>query len=206
MTAAPHQTAARTVGSVAHLVVLSLLATGLVIVALRPATQRCERIGYAIEVSAPDHLRDEFRFAAQELGLRTGLVFEEVLPEVAELKVEWAEGGVAAPTDGSPAEEPGMRTVAYASGAWAAAAAGAKFLGGTIDVDATWEWSSGLSRGGGLAAVLVHELGHIVGLSHSDDESSFMSPMAVDVPRQWTAVELEQLAAIGRHAGCQTVA
>jgi hypothetical protein len=50
--------------------------------------------------------------------------------------------------------------------------------------------------------ILLHELGHVMGLGHSPEGGDVMSPNTTPMPRLWGELDREQLAERGRRAGC----
>lgn len=55
-----------------------------------------------------------------------------------------------------------------------------------------------LSWGG----VILHELGHVVGLEHSRDAADLMFPDVSHGPATWSATDCMHLAHVGAQAGC----
>jgi hypothetical protein len=58
--------------------------------------------------------------------------------------------------------------------------------------------------GSSLGAVLMHELGHLVGLDHVTDPSQLMYPTVTEKPAAWGAGDTAGLAMLGRSNGCLT--
>ena len=56
-----------------------------------------------------------------------------------------------------------------------------------------------------LGAVLMHELGHVVGLDHVTDTAQIMYPTVTDKPAVYAAGDLAGLQQLGRANGCLAV-
>lgn len=59
-----------------------------------------------------------------------------------------------------------------------------------------------LSGGGSWHTTVLHELGHVMGLSHSTSRRSLMYPMQLRALTGYQATDLLALKAVGRAAGC----
>jgi hypothetical protein len=74
---------------------------------------------------------------------------------------------------------------------------------GLVVIDATQNRRLAAGFGGtSLGAVLMHELGHLVGLDHVKDSSQMMYPTVTSKPAAWGAGDLSGLERLGRDAGC----
>ena len=133
-------------------------------------------------------------------GLAAALAIADSTPEASALTVRWSDGVAtgASPliSDGSP-----KRTLGFASSVWRSGRGGRELVAATIEVEATASWPAGMSELDGLAIVFVHELGHVIGLGHSPEASSFMYERMSRERRYWTSGDLEGLEA-GRQLGC----
>ena len=68
------------------------------------------------------------------------------------------------------------------------------------DVDLPADFSERSSWGG----VLMHELGHVVGLAHSVDRADVMFADVDHGAAEWSAIDRMRLAAVGARAGCSS--
>jgi hypothetical protein len=163
----------------------------------------CEPITYAFEGSPPPQGLAEFQLAVLEVHDRTGLPFAEGAPGRSKLRVVWSDGPVtlAAPSAMASGEDT-TRLLAVGGGLWSHAYGGRQLLSATIEVDANRSWPLGMHRADGLAAVFVHELGHVMDLPHSPDPTSFMYDRVAPTEPRWTQHDIERLEKIGRQSGC----
>jgi hypothetical protein len=76
------------------------------------------------------------------------------------------------------------------------------YVTGTISLNADRELSSGFSAGRTWGKVVLHELGHILGLDHVDDPTQVMHASLVSSPARWGTGDEAGLRAVGRSAGC----
>ena len=178
-------------------VVAIALATG------RSPAPGCEPITYALQGSPPAHARAELGAAISEIHRRTGLEFEEGAPAKPTLVVSWSDRGVTQPGPSPVVSDGATRAVGFGFGHWRSVAGGRVLANAVIEVDANTPWQLGLHRGDGLGAVFVHELGHVLGLGHSTEPTSFMHYRTFPQTPHWTAPELDELAQAGRQSGCR---
>lgn len=74
-----------------------------------------------------------------------------------------------------------------------------------IDADASAAMPPGFGPGS-VGIVLMHELGHLVGLGHVDDPAEIMNPSVVPTKDgNWGPGDLAGLARLGRRSGCLAV-
>jgi len=72
-----------------------------------------------------------------------------------------------------------------------------------IDPIGAAEYAAGFGTGQSRGVLLMHELGHAVGLGHARDERDVMFPVITNTSRaQWGPGDLAGLALIGKGAGC----
>lgn len=159
----------------------------------------CSTISYALVGSPPPGGAHEVRLALDEIEARTGLRFAGEQAGPADLVIAWSPARIGVRGTGA-GQGDGWRVLGRSMASWSRD--GRTFVSGSIVIDATADWRLGLDRRDALAAVLVHELGHVVRLPHADDPSSFMFPTADSSRPTWTATEVRMLAEIGRRAGC----
>ena len=172
-----------------------------------PATPSCEPITYAFQGSPPDRAVAEFRLATREIRRRSGLLFVEDDPNAAKLLVRWSDRAVADAASSPVASDHGRTALlGVARGHWRSMGGGRQLVAAAIEVDGRISWPLGLERGDGIAAVFVHELGHVVGLAHSPDPTSFMHRILDAQAPRWTAHDLEQLERAGEASGCRAPA
>lgn len=80
---------------------------------------------------------------------------------------------------------------------------GIEFSQGRVTLDSTWHLGgprSWVKRQRQL--LLLHELGHALGLGHVDDRRQVMNPSLQDLPGAYSAGDLAGLETLGAHQGC----
>jgi hypothetical protein len=165
------------------------------------SARACSAITYAFEGSPPPEVRTEFVAAAHEISRTSGLRFTPAAQEVSRLSVAWvAEVRVAA--DGASSAGQHSTVVGRGIGRWHTEGIYRVLDGAAIQINSAWDWSSKRPAGDMLRAVLIHELGHVVGLRHNADPASYMYAHTRATPQHWTAEEQRALKAIGSKAGC----
>jgi hypothetical protein len=80
------------------------------------------------------------------------------------------------------------------------------YVTGVVALDATQNSQLAAGFGGDSeGGVLMHELGHLVGLDHVTDPAQLMYPTVTDKPAAYAAGDLAGLQQLGRTAGCLAV-
>lgn len=168
----------------------------------------CEPVGFTVAGgdAMPKFAMSELAVAMQEIHERTGLTFE-LQPAggpQSRLSVSWTTDGARDPGSAVVGAGGGTsRRLGYGSARWRLLPGGRELIDGVVEVNGDVAWRHGLDVDDGLAAVFVHELGHVVGLPHSADAASFMHESTGGDRPTWTEAEVAELAWIGRQAGCQ---
>jgi hypothetical protein len=79
------------------------------------------------------------------------------------------------------------------------------YVTGSIALDASERLDSGFGAGRAWGKVILHELGHVLGLDHVTDPAEVMNGSLVTSPATWGAGDLAGLRRLGRLAGCLEV-
>lgn len=167
--------------------------------ALRPS---CAAVHYVVaSVNAPAGGRPLVRQAFAQLADATGLVFVD-------------------DTDGAPAngQRPGRQPVAVAwarrdaplwlehpgqvglaTAQWDAAGA---LVSGVVQLNAGYTLPVSFATRNSWGGVLMHELGHLMGLAHSTDRAEMMYPSVTSGPAEWGPLDRQLLRAAGARLGC----
>lgn len=82
---------------------------------------------------------------------------------------------------------------------------GTQYVGGAVVINADFNasYAPGFASGASRGALLLHELGHLVGLGHTEDQTQVMYQGATTAPGRYGAGDLAGLAALGHAAGCR---
>lgn len=170
------------------------------------AEKGCDEIVFEIDGSAPDLLETEFAAAREEIRSRSGIVIRprsSVGDEAGgRLVLRWSEQPLP-PSATAEATGLALRPLARSRAVWREDGARPGLVSATIVVDGTWPWTGGLGAGDTLASALVHELGHVLGVEHSPDSTSYMFAVTSPTPREWTEHDLAQLQRLAVDLGCQ---
>ena len=87
---------------------------------------------------------------------------------------------------------------------WYGAAGSEAYVTGVVVIDGSQTAKLNPGFGGNsLGAVLMHELGHVIGLDHVDDTSQIMFATVTDKPAVFAPGDLSGLRQLGRASGCQ---
>ena len=167
------------------------------------ATARCQPIRYAIVGAPPAYVIDQFGVATAEITERTRIPFVPAPASTAQLVVSWDPHLTSPwPANELPAGSEVPHLLGSARGAWSVNGERRTFVAGHVALDANKQWEIGIHRDDSLASVMVHELGHVIGVAHASEPASFMYRVAEGDEPSWTATDREELAAVGSSAGC----
>lgn len=104
------------------------------------------------------------------------------------------------------AQARGLLHPAAAGVAWTSTRGGSRprILTGSITMEASFARTApaGFGAGSPHGMVLMHEIGHLVGMDHTNDRWSVMHPSASLPAAIWGAADRAGLKALGRSAGC----
>jgi hypothetical protein len=76
------------------------------------------------------------------------------------------------------------------------------YVTGVVVMNSSHQLSPGFGAGRTWGKVILHELGHVVGLDHVDDPAEVMNPSLVSSPANWGVGDLAGLRRMGSLAGC----
>ncbi|HVF32191.1 MAG TPA: matrixin family metalloprotease [Acidimicrobiales bacterium] len=189
----------------------SSLALSLVwfVMALQPGSAGCRPIRFAVLEAAPPFVHAELALAMQEIHQRSGLVFEEVAGGAdAPLSISWGvpDDDRRTTSDSTLSHHDAPRRLGFGRGVWRVGPGQRELQEGSVEIDASLAWPLGTDRGDSLATAFVHELGHVVGLHHNPESSSYMYASALARPPAWTPAEEVELARLGQLSGCPPTA
>lgn len=186
---------------------------GLVIVwyafsSLRPervAAPTCEPIAFTLVGSPPPFATSELAVAIQEIQERTGLLFETEPAGTGQskLSISWRVDDTLNSGSAVVGAAGGMTRLGLGGAQWRNVPGGRELVAAVIEINGDVQWRGGLETDDGLAAVFVHELGHVVGLPHHPDPASFMHHRPSGERPAWTEAEAAELAWFGQRSGCQ---
>jgi hypothetical protein len=168
----------------------------------------CRPITFEVLGSPPPLAGAELEVAMQEIHERTGFVFEPASAsggaERPTLSIVWTgDETPRPPSDLVVADDGARRRLGFGAGRWRYLPDRRELVEAVVEINGDVAWGQGLGSADGLAAVFVHELGHVIGLQHNADPASFMYRQARHQPPTWTAEDASQLAWFGRQSGCE---
>ena len=76
------------------------------------------------------------------------------------------------------------------------------YVTGSVILNGSEHLANGFAPGKTWGKVILHELGHVLGLGHVDDPAQVMHDSLVSSPAVWGAGDLAGLRSVGRPAGC----
>ncbi len=181
----------------------------------------CQPIHYVVNLSeAPATAAGDIAGALARLSEATGLTFvsdgstfevprKDRPSEVPALYGQrWAPLLIGWALPGESDELPGGRVVGEGGATSIGPAGGDQaFVTGEIVIDAhtTAGLAPGFGAGPTMGQLLLHELGHVIGLGHSTDPTQVMYPTLLPLPSAaFGAGDLAGLARLGHAAGCET--
>ncbi len=103
----------------------------------------------------------------------------------------------------TPTESKGLLSP-FAAGVGGFTSRRGQIMSGALVINASYlrATESGFGKGSPHGLVLMHELGHVVGLDHVNEHLSMMHPAASLPAAVWGAGDIAGLQAVGRRAGC----
>ncbi len=169
----------------------------------------CRPITYALNLTgAPSFARREVDAAITKVEAATGLDFQYVGDTTAGLDGRPPTGVDTVIAFGTPSQNAALTGAAgLGGGAYSPAWNGAdpRVVNGFVLVNRTITFSEGLG-GNGLQGLLLHELGHMIGLDHVGDYGEVMYPVMHPVPNGYGPGDRQGLWALGAAQGCLRLA
>lgn len=190
------ETTTRGVGDAVVLVAL-LFAVASVPLALwqvRAGATTCAAVSYSVASDAPAGWAPEVAAAFAEVGRLSGVQFRDAKPHDAPAVV------VASVASSQLGRHDGVRRVGEAD-YLRSARSDRPVVAGSIRLDRELAVEPKTAADPRLGHVLLHEIGHVIGLDHSPDPTSMMSAV-LSASAVWTASDLAQLRDTGERAGC----
>ncbi|HUR07887.1 MAG TPA: cell wall-binding repeat-containing protein [Nonomuraea sp.] len=181
----------------------------------RPARWNpCKEIHYRVNATrVPEGGLNDLKTALIQLNQRTGLRFiddgpttmhpgelktgDPNKPPSPQLLIGWTKPGDPGHPTGS---EDGEATIHWGE----SPKPGPVVYAATIAIDATRPLNPGFARGDSQGLLLLHELGHAVGLDHVQDKDQVMQPqLTASGPTSYGPGDQQGLTKLGVDAGCQ---
>ncbi|MFI7600499.1 hypothetical protein [Actinoplanes sp. NPDC049681] len=182
----------------------------------------CEEITYRVNPArAPRGSLAEVKTAVARISQGTGLTFRYAgtttvvpgqdpgnYPPDTRLVIAWAVPGTSTPSLSAAADIAGVGGAMYLPVRTGSGADALIIAKGMVVLDATKTGSMprgfGAAPGGTTGRLLLHELGHAVGLAHPliDDPHEIMYPRLTGEAASWGAGDLAGLRAVGTSGGC----
>ena len=148
----------------------------------------CPTVTYLITLDgASDAIAADVRWAFASMTSATGIDFVESSGGGTDVVVAW---------DPMSDEARARHQLGVAVPANGAAPSGRILITQGVDL------ATGTDHPRTWRGVMLHELGHLVGLVHSADRGDLMFKEAVDRDGFWSSLELGRLADVGRRLGC----
>jgi len=174
----------------------------------------CAPIDYVVNLSgAPSFAKADLDAAMAKISAATGFRFVQVGQTSQIPQANWADSqrlgrsgwapliiAFATPKQ-SNLFDAGADQLGNGGSAWVQGPRGKVDVSGEIIINSATSYDPGFGAGTHLASLFLHELGHVVGLSHSPDPNSFMYPYLGVVSQTITPLDAQHLAALSA-GGC----